>query len=285
VAGEQDDRSAQVNQEVISGRDSFVAGRDLRITVVVGTAEEAVEVVAGLPSAFAQAAQQEDAARWEAIPRPAAFPGQNAAARAEAVTELPIRIPWAPLATVPMVRWLDAGSRAASDPGMCQVELHVVPAAPLSAPTRLIAPALLVDAGRQAGLFPSSATVTPQPSGGLVSALLADPEGDPAMAKAGLRVFADGQRSGWLTLPGALHRTGDDSLDPVAEEAITMLVTATACVRRGLPDRVAIAVAIDTGSGAVLSVTPRNWLPARYLVSHPRQVAADLAGQLAGSAR
>jgi hypothetical protein len=285
VSGEQDDRSAQVNQEVTSGRDSFVAGRDLKITVVVGSTEEAVEVVAGLPSAVAQAAQQEDAPRWEAIPRPAAFPGQNAAVRAEAVTELPIRIPWTPLATAPMVRWLDAGSRATNDPEMCQVELHVVPATPLSAPTRLIAPALLVDAGRQAGLFPSSATVTPQPSGGLVSALLVDPDGDPATAMAGLRVFTDGQRSGWLTLPGALHLSGDDSLDPVAQDVIRMLVTATACVRRGLPDRVAIAVAIDPGRGAALSVTPRSWLPARYLVSHPRQVAAELARQLAESAR
>jgi hypothetical protein len=306
---EHDDRGAQVSQEITSGRDSFVAGRDLKITVVVGRVENAVEALADLPAAVAQAArsvaqtglpalprfggggadaasraEQEDAPRWEAIPRPTAVPGPSATVRAGAITEPAIRLPWTPLATAAMVRGLEAGSRVTSDPGTCQVELHVVPATPLSAPARLIAPSLLMDVGRRAGLFPSSATLTPQSSDGLVAALLADPEGDPARAKAGLRVFADGQRSGWLTLPGALHRTGDDPLDPAVEEAIMMLVTATAGVRGGLPDRVAIAVAITAGPGAALSVPPRNWLPARYLVSHPRQVAADLAGQLAGSA-
>jgi hypothetical protein len=99
-----------------------------------------------------------------------------------------------------------------------------------------------------------------------------------------LRVFADGQRSAWLTL----HRTGDGPLDLVTrdaaevQEALVVLMTAAAGARRGLPDRVAVAVVVDAGPDAELSVLPQNWLPTRYLVTHTAQVAADLLDQLAG---
>lgn len=273
MPSEQDDRSPQVNQEARSGRDSIVAGRDVHITVVLGNAEKAAEALGDLPLAAAEALQgapQEGTPRWEAIPRPAVFPGQGTLASAEATAGRRGRMPWAPLEKPPAVRWLDSRPRADSDREEYRIELHVVPAMPLQAQARLTAPALLVDAGRQAGLFPPAATVTPRASGEAVSALLAESAGDPGLGTAGLRIFADGQRTAWLTL----HRAAE------LEEALTKLVKATASIRRGLPKQVAVAVAMDAGPGAVLSAPPRNWLTARYLVSHPQQVAADIGQSL-----
>src|SRR5215469_9379211 len=57
MSGEQDDGSPQVSQEVVSERDSFVAGRDVNITFKFGNAQEAAEVLAGLSSATTQAAR------------------------------------------------------------------------------------------------------------------------------------------------------------------------------------------------------------------------------------
>lgn len=291
MSSERHDQSARGSQEITSERDSFVAGRDLMITVVVGSAEQAVEALADLSSVIGRAsrvdspAAPDEAPRWEALPRPAVFPGHDPAIGAGAAIELPTRIPWTALATVPAVRWLAAETRVTGPSGTRQVELHIVPATPPTAPVQLVAPSLLMDAGRRTGLFPSSATMTPQQSAGQASALLADPVRNPSMAEAGLRVFADGQRSGWLTLAGVLHPAEGDSLDPVVEDAIMTLVTATASVARNLQDQVAIGVAIGSGSGLVTSVLPQGWLPVRYLVSNPRPVAADLARQLAEAAR
>lgn len=308
MSGEQDDQSPQVNQEATSKRDNFVAGRDVNITVTFRNGEEAAEVLAGFSSA-ARAARsiaeagmpvppgaqngpgaipgtsREGLSRREAIPRPPAFPGDGSPAGDKAAIAPPTRIPWTPLATVPVVTWVDAGSRVTGDPEKCHVELHIVPASPSSASARLIAPTLLVDVGRQAGLFPSSATVITQLSGDLVSALLADPVEQAETVVAGLRAFRNGQRSGWLTLPRGQQRTGDVPLGPMAEQALAMLLAATVSVRRSRSDQVAVAVAVDAGPGASLFAAPRDWLPAHYLVSHPRQVAADLMGQLAGPGR
>jgi hypothetical protein len=138
---------------------------------------------AGNDAGLMVGARRENPPRWAAIPRPTAFPGQDVAACAEAIEEPPKRVPWTPLTTITRAHRFDAGSPGTSDPQQPRIELHVVPTV---APASLIMPTLLIDAGRQAGLFPQSATVTLQESGGLVSALLADPAaGDPEMATAG----------------------------------------------------------------------------------------------------
>ena len=62
-------------------------------------------------------------------------------------------------------------------------------------------------------------------------------------------------------------------------DGIARLVAVTATLRPALKARVAFSVAIFTARGTTRILPPRGSLPSRYLASHCRQVAAELAEQ------
>jgi hypothetical protein len=177
-------------------------------------------------------------------------------------------VPWTPLTTDLPAPWEKAGPLGASAPAGDRLELHLLPVVTDSVPDLPRLPvARLVDAGREAGLFPTSATVTTETSKDHVAALLA--------GTAGLRVTGDGMRSCWLTLPP----TGESGLPTAVVDGIARLVAVTATLRPALKGRVAFSVAIFTARGTARILPPGATLPSRYLASHCRQVAAELAAQ------
>jgi TIR domain len=181
-------------------------------------------------------------------------------------------VPWTPLTADLAVPWEPARSRAGGD----RLELHLLPVTRTPIPDlRRLALGQLVDAGRQAGIFPAAATVSTLGTQEQVAALLAD--------AAGLRVTVNGVRSGWLTLPAA-PAARESATPPGVADAITRLVAATASLRAALPDRVAFAVAISRAHGTTRTLQPRTWLPSRYLTSHVQQVAAELGERFLGHA-
>jgi len=182
-------------------------------------------------------------------------------------------VPWTPLTTDLPVSWDEAVPSGAGAPAGERLELHLLPVVPnLVQDLRRLPAALLVDAGRDAGLFPASATVITETSKDHVAALLAD--------TAGLCVTGDGRRSGWLTLPF----TEESTLPTAIADGVAKLVAITALLRPPLQGRVAFGVAISSVRGTTRILPPRNWLPSRYLASHVQQVAAELAEQFTGGA-
>lgn len=182
--------------------------------------------------------------------------------------ECPAPVPWTPLTTELPVPWERAGPLGAAAPAGERLELHLLPVAADSVPDlRRLSVARLVDAGREAGLFPASATVTTETSQDHVAALLAD--------TAGLRVTGDGMRSSWLTLTPA----GEGGLPAAVAEGIARLVAVTAILRPSNNGHVAFSVAIFSVRGATRILPPGSSLPSRYLARHGRQVAAELAEQ------
>jgi hypothetical protein len=199
---------------------------------------------------------------FPAAPRSAAVPGTAPAA------EPPAPVPWAPLTTDLPVPWENAGSWGVSASAGHRLELHLLPVVPdLVHDLRRIPLTVLVGAGREAGLFPTSATVTTETSKNHIAAFLAD--------TAGLCVTRGGQRSGWLTLP----LTEESALPTAVADAMTRLVAAMATLRPGLQGRVAFGVAISSGGKTTRVHPPRSWLSSRYLAGHVPQVAAELAEQ------
>ena len=197
-----------------------------------------------------------------------AAPHKAPADKPSPAAECPAPVPWTPLTTDLPVPWEKAGSLGASAPAADRLELHLLPVVTDSVPDlRRLPLARLVDAGREAGLFPTSATVTTETSEDHLAALLAD--------TAGLRVTGDGMRSSWLTLPP----TGESGFPAAVVDGIARLVAATATLRPTLKGRVAFSVAIFTARGTTRILPPRSSLPSRYLASHGRQVAAELAEQ------
>ena len=182
--------------------------------------------------------------------------------------EPPTRVPWTPLTTDLPVPWDKAVPSGVGVPAGERLQLHLLPVVPnFVQDLRRLPVALLVDAGRDGGLFPASATVTTETSKDHVAALLAD--------TAGLRIAGDGQRSGWLTLP----LTEESTLPTAIADGVAKLVAITALLRPPLQGGVAFSVAISSVRGTTRTLPPRNWLPSRYLASHVKQVAAELAEQ------
>jgi hypothetical protein len=209
---------------------------------------------------------------FPAAPRSPGVPGTAPTDTAPA-PEPPAPVPWMPLATDPPVSWENAGPWGVSASAGHRLELHLLPVVPdIVQDLRRIPLTVLVSAGREAGLFPASATVTTETSKNHIAAFLAD--------TAGLRVTKGGQRSGWLRLP-----LTEESVPPTAvADAITRLVAATANLRPGLQGRVAFGVAISSGDKTTQRHPPRSWLSSRYLAGHVPQVAAELAEQFIGDA-
>ncbi len=127
----------------------------------------------------------------------------------------------------------------------------------------------LAGIGRRSAIFPPASTINITGGADCVTAAQSTPG---SQARAGLRIYANGQRSGWLAAdsPSSSLSHGD------VTQGIRRLLTALTDIPRALPGRVAIGV----GIGRRVQLPPQDWLSPQDLILHEQHVADHLGGRL-----
>ena len=188
----------------------------------------------------------------------------------------PDPVPWVPLTAIPAVRWEPDPHIAAGDPETSRLELHLIPVSSGSSVAKAdlsVVRNALAAVGRSNAIFPVTATVSVQTGVDHVTAMLTASAG---AVEAGLRVDANGERSGWLCLPPT--EMSDIALLVSAE--LGRLLAALISLPPALPEGVTFAAAI---SGRA-KLQPQGWLHSRDLTVHAQQVATQLGNQLTTAA-
>jgi TIR domain len=182
---------------------------------------------------------------------------------------------WIPLADSLPVSW-EPGPPVPRHAGATSLELHLIPASPEIPASPKQNPAVmglaalsgeLAKAGRRHAVFLPTQTVNITGDASCLTADLADPG-----TSGGLRIYASGQRSGWLTT----HQPDRTGLPPDLGPGIGRLLAALTDIPLALPPWVAFGAGIDRR----VRLLPRERIPSRHLTTQRHHITERLTTHL-----